>query len=72
MSGATRPAVLTLRKTNTLCAGEGFHLGQVPYSEDLDSDANDMEPDLVEPEFDQEAMAEAAALSAEDTDPTET
>jgi hypothetical protein len=39
-----------------------FLIQVVRHSEDLDPTSNDMKPGLIEPEFDEEAMAEAAAL----------
>jgi hypothetical protein len=48
-----------------------FLIRVVRYSEDLDPEANDMKPDLVEPGYDEEAMAEAIALFDEDNDSTE-
>jgi hypothetical protein len=36
------------------------------HSEDLDPDSDAMEPDLVDPEFDDEAMADAAFLDGPD------
>jgi hypothetical protein len=37
-------------------------LGLLRHSEDFDPDANILEPDLVEPDYDDQAFAEAAAF----------
>ena len=39
------------------------------HSEDLDPDSDVMEPDLVGPEFDEQAMADAAFLEGPDKEP---